>query len=255
MTVVLSQKISLAPINCWNKSEDCKLFWTARQRKKNRLDAEAAVVDFLGAVINQETRLLNQATIPSPIQTNIDDTSQAEGRDEKVSNLSEETSDSIAVTENRDDMISFNEDKNLSGFEISKDDSIYCLFSDHKKKAMQKSTDEFRKIETNLHELLSLIDIFLLTPDQHSEALSKVFPQKLLNSSHSSLVNQFNSRFEETDTDREAQVLNQVSKIIAWVEKKKKKEAERGEAELRLWTLARGREYSITRAIKVINNL
>lgn len=117
---------------------------------------------------------------------------------------------------------------------------------------MQMTAERLLKIETSLHELLSHTNILLLTPDQHSETLLEVFSEVTLNSLHSSLVNTFDSRFEETDIDQEVQVLNQVSRIIAAVEKK---EIDRSKAELELLTLARGKEYCLTRTIKAINNL
>ncbi|KAI7861429.1 hypothetical protein BDF14DRAFT_1711995, partial [Spinellus fusiger] len=136
--------------NNWNNSEECILFWTAKQRKKNRLNAEAGVVDYLGDIIGYETNIL------------------------------------------------------------------------------------------------------LLTPDQHSKTLLEVFSEVTLNSLHSSLINKFDSHFKETDIDQEAHIVSQISRIIAAVEKK---EIDQSEAELKLLTLARGKEYCLTRTIKAINNL
>ncbi|ORE10111.1 hypothetical protein BCV72DRAFT_39498 [Rhizopus microsporus var. microsporus] len=157
----------------WNNSEECKLFWTARQRKKNKLNAKAAVVDYLGDVIRCETSRLTQANIP-PIHVYSSDIIQAEGGDEGASGLD--------VTENKNHITSFNEDENLSRFEKSQNKNIYSLFSDYKEKAMQMSADKLLKIETHLHELLSHTNILLLTPHQHSETLLEVFSETTLNS-------------------------------------------------------------------------
>jgi hypothetical protein len=69
--------------------------------------------------------------------------------------------------------------------------------------------------------LLSHINILLLTPDQHSETLLEVFSEVTLDSLYSSLINKFGSHFVEINIDQEAQVLNQVSRTISAVEKKK----------------------------------
>lgn len=84
------------------------------------------------------------------------------------------------------------------------------------------SAGELLKIEINPHELLSHTNILLLNPDQHSETLLEVFPEVILDSLHSSLVNKFDSRFEKADTNQEAEVSSQVAKTIVAVEKKKK---------------------------------
>jgi len=125
------------------------------------------------------------------------------------------------LPEDENHITSFNEDENLSRFEKSQGKIIYSLFSDYKEKSMQMSTNNLLKIETHLHELLSHINILLLTPDQHSETLLEVFSEVTLDSLYSSLINKFGSHFVEINIDQEAQVLNQVSRIISTVEKKK----------------------------------
>lgn len=92
--------------NSWNNSEEIKLFWTAKQRKKNALNAEAAIADYLGDVIGREGSHLTQENIPPN-----NDMIQSEGRDEEATGLD--------VTENENHITSFNEDENLSRFEKS----------------------------------------------------------------------------------------------------------------------------------------
>jgi hypothetical protein len=74
----------------------------------------------------------------------------------------------------------------------------------------------------------------------------EVFSEATLHSLHLSLVNKFNSRFEEIDTTEKANALTEVSKIIAAVETK---EIDRGEAVLRFLMLARGKVCCINKAI------
>ncbi|KAI9353944.1 hypothetical protein BD770DRAFT_445279 [Pilaira anomala] len=220
----------LVEYNGWNNSEECKLFWIMKQRKKNSLDAETGVTEYFGNVINQEAQLLNQPSTPPPNNNN-----------NVFTRKSRQLNQPSTPLPNIEDAVQTEEDKN-----------VYNLFNIYKKKAIQMASNDLFKIETNLHELLSHTNILLLSPDQYSETLLEVFSEETLNSLHSRLTNTFNNRFIEIDNNEELRVLNEVSKAIDAVEKNK---IDRSEAELILLTLARGKEYHLAKAIKAINNL
>jgi hypothetical protein len=92
-----------------------------------------------------------------------------------------------------------------------------------------------------------------LAPNQHSELLLKVFSEDTLNLLHHSLSNQMKNNNKETSgiDEEDEEILVKISRIVNAVVNN---QMTRSDAELELLTLAKGKSYYLSRAIRGINN-
>jgi hypothetical protein len=121
------------------------------------------------------------------------------------------------------------------------------LFDEYKNKARDMSTRNLLKLETNIHELLALTNILLLSPKQSSAWLLDVFSEQSINTIYETLLNQIKANTK----DLEDSVCMKIARIVNSVESRKLKKCD---GELDLLTMARNMNYHEARVVRRINN-
>ncbi|KAI7901437.1 uncharacterized protein BX663DRAFT_562340 [Cokeromyces recurvatus] len=221
------QKRLLSEYNIWKHSENSARFWTGVKRRKAQAKAHAGAVEYVDNIINKK---INQLC-----------------KDSSSYNKNQ------YYTELQANKI-FNYHEYLSRFETEQDRNMYELFDIYEAEATEVSSNVgLMKIETHLHEILSLTNIMLLAPNQHSELLIEVFSVDTLNLLHQSLLNHIKDNKRETSTtnDKFDEIIIKMSRVIQAVDDN---EMTRSDAELDLLNFARSQNYYLSRMIKGVNN-
>lgn len=272
--LINDQKRLLLEYNTWKQSEDSTRFWAIIRRRKTQLDAHAGAVDYIGDVVNEEvgqlckdkdhTRAVTDTAVNEnenillPRTETSQEASEKQAPTSSAFNGNEDYTDSSSV-ENEEAEAEpqataiFNPYKDLSRFETAEDGNIYKLFDIYQAEATKLSNVGLMKIETHLHEILSLTNIIMLAPNQHSELLLKVFSVDTLNLLYHSLFNHMtnNKKVTSTTDDKFEEIVVKMSRIIQAVEDNK---MTRSDAELELLNFARRQTYYLSRMIRDINN-
>lgn len=143
--------------------------------------------------------------------------------------------------------------KDLSCFENAEDGNIYKLWDIYQAEASKLSNVGLMKIETHLHEIPSLTNIIMLTPNQHSELFLKIVSVDTLNLLCHNLFNHMTNKKKVTGTtnDRFEEKIVKKSRVIQAVEDNK---ITRSDAELELLNFVRRQTYYLSRMIRGINN-
>ncbi|KAG1146719.1 hypothetical protein G6F37_004966 [Rhizopus arrhizus] len=238
----------LLEYNTWKQSEDSTRFWTIIRRRKTQLNAHAAAADDADDVVNEEAgQLRKDKDHPRPVtDTAINknenmlllrtetshEASEKQSPTSSAFNGNEDYTDS-SVENEEDEAESqvtaiFNPYKDLSRFETAQDGNIYKLFDIYQAEATKLSNIGLMKIETHLHEILSLTNIIIL---------------------FNHMTN--NKKATSTTNDKFEEIIVKMSRVIQAVEDNK---MTRSDAELELLNFARRQTYYISRMIRSINN-
>ncbi|KAI7898112.1 uncharacterized protein BX663DRAFT_526241 [Cokeromyces recurvatus] len=121
------------------------------------------------------------------------------------------------------------------------------LFDEYKNKARDMSTKDLLKLETNIHKLLALTNILLLSPKQSSALLLDVFSEQSINTIYETLFNRIKANTKDLDDS----VCMKIARIVNSVESRKLKKCD---GELDLLTMARNMNYYEARVVRCINN-
>ncbi|KAG1045273.1 hypothetical protein G6F43_011302 [Rhizopus delemar] len=256
--LINDQRRLLLEYNAWKNSEDSTRFWTSIRRKKIHLDTHARALDYVGDVVNEEIDQLckdNDHTSPVsgtavnekesilPLQAEIPQGAGEKQAPTSAFNGNKDYIDSFVENEEAEAesqaTVILNPYEDLSRLETSQDGNVYKLFDIYQAEATKLSNVGLMKIETHLHEILSLTNILMLAPNQHSELLLDDFSEDILNQLYHSLFNHMMNNKKETSTtnDKVEEIVIKMSRVIQAVEDN---EMTRSDAELELLNFARG---------------
>ncbi|CAG8585652.1 5726_t:CDS:2 [Acaulospora morrowiae] len=117
-------------------------------------------------------------------------------RSPKLGNLPKESLIDNPFLEEEDDIIAINDvpdelyfvDGNLADdFKIG-EDNVSQLFRQYQNESIRIAKTECLLVESNVHEILSLSSIFLLTPNSHSKIMINIFGSPLLDEIHQQFI-------------------------------------------------------------------
>ncbi|CEG78138.1 hypothetical protein RMATCC62417_12787 [Rhizopus microsporus] len=207
------------------KSEAFKLYWLERSRIRTQLDVHIDCAEYVHDVVGRETRTLSSTvtatdtTTPTPTTAISSDTISSTADDTiRTTDVESETDADTAPTEVAADPLA--EDvENMSPLTpwIFKDVDMAELFTRFRQAVNRMSSNHLFFIESSVHELLTLSNILLLCPGQHSPLCMNVFTEDVIPELNKELLSEimdFNLDMTDDACMKLARIINNVESNI-----------------------------------------
>jgi hypothetical protein len=198
----------MAELESWRKSEAFQLFWLRRQRRRTDLNTHAGAAEYVCQVVSKEVNAVL-------------------GESNSVESESNGGSSPSNIPEEEPATLSDNNEVDIGTPWMVNDLDVADLFDTYKKEAKQMSDSGLLKIETNIHEILVLTNVLLLSPKQNSALLLEVFSEQSINMLYETLFNEIKANNKDFNED----ICIKIARTVNLVEGKKLKKSD-GELEL-----------------------